>query len=137
MPQTPTLARRATSSDPTTQLYRKGTQMPSHIVLPDDPRYHEDLEAELADERYDRALKRITVSDVLATVDDMVQSEPDMRRHPLHALARHCLRNGTYRTSGQRAHMSDHLAAVFEDLIGLAIEKLVAEELASGVSWED
>jgi hypothetical protein len=99
--------------------------------------YDEDLEAELADARYNRALKRLTVSDILATVDDMVQSEPDMRKHPLHALARHCLRNGTYRTSGQRAYMSAHLGAVFEDLIDKAIERLVQEELASGVSWED
>ena len=99
--------------------------------------YDEDLEAELADERYRRALKRLTVSDVLATVDDMVQSEPDMRRHPLHALVRHCLRNGTYRTSGQRAHMSEHLAAVFEDLIDKAIEKLVQEELSNFGPWGD
>ena len=99
--------------------------------------YAEDLEAELADARYRLALKRITVSDILATVDDMVQSEPDMRKHPLHALARHCLRNGTYRTSGQRAYMSAHLGAVFEDLIDLAIEKLVAEELSTFGPWED
>jgi hypothetical protein len=111
--------------------------MPSNIVLPDDPRYHEDLEAELANERYDRALRRITVSDVLATVDDMVQSEADMRRHPLHALVRHCLRNGTYRTSGQRAHMADHLSAAYEDLIDLAIEKLVQEKLSNFGPWEE
>jgi hypothetical protein len=67
----------------------------------------------------------------------MVQSERDMRKHPLFALARHCLRNGTYRTSGQRAYMSDHLIAVFEDLIGLAIEKLVQEELSNFGPWED
>ncbi len=96
-----------------------------------------DLEAELADERYERALKRITMSDVLATVDDMVQSEPDMRKHPLYTLAIHVLRHGGYRQTGQRTHVADFLTAKYEDLLDLAIERLVQEELASGVSWED
>jgi hypothetical protein len=99
--------------------------------------YDEDIEAERADERYEMALKRITVSDVLATVDDMVQSEPDMRKHPLYTLAKHVLRHGGYRQTGQRTHMADFLTARYEDLLDLAIERLVQEELESGVSWED
>jgi hypothetical protein len=99
--------------------------------------YDEDLEAELADERYNRALKRLTVSDILATVDDMVQSEPDMRRHPLYVLATHVLRHGGFRSSGRRAYVAERLGQVFEDLIEEAVERLVQEELASGVSWED
>jgi hypothetical protein len=121
----------------TIQLYRKDAPMPSNVYLPSDLHYHEDLEREREETRYELALKRLTVSDVLATVDDMVQSESDMRKHPLHALARHCLRNGTYRTSGQRAYMSAHLGAVFEDLIDKAIEKLVQEELSNFGPWED
>lgn len=111
--------------------------MPSNIVLPDDPRYHEDLEAERADECYSLALKRITVSDVLATVDDMVQSEPDMRKHPLYTLAKHVLRHGGYRQTGQRTYMADFLTARYEDLLDLAIEHLVSEELANFGPWED
>jgi hypothetical protein len=111
--------------------------MPSNIVLPDDPRYHDDLEAELADERYQLALKRITVGDILATVDDMVQSQADMRLHPLYTLAKHVLRHGGYRSSGQHFHMADFLTAKFEDLIDLAIERLVAEELANFGPWGD
>ena len=99
--------------------------------------YDEDLEAELAEERYRRALKRLTVSDVLATVDDMIQSEPDERHHPLFALARHCLRSGGFRSTGQRSHMAEFIADKYETLIDMAIERLVQEELASGVSWED
>jgi hypothetical protein len=99
--------------------------------------YDEDLEAEIADERYRRALKRVTVSDVLATVDDMITSEPDMRKHPLYTLAKHVLRHGGYRQTGQRVHMSDFLMAKFEDVLDEAIERLVSEELDSGVSWED
>ena len=111
--------------------------MPSNIVLPDDLRYHEDLEAELYDRRYNMALQRLTISDVLATVDDMVQSEPDMRKHPLHHLVRHALKFGTYGRSGRRAHLGDVLCAAYEDMIEEAIERLVAEELASGASWEE
>jgi hypothetical protein len=95
------------------------------------------VDAELVDARYEMALKRITVSDVLATVDDLVQSEPDMRKHPLYTLAKHVLRHGGYRQTGQRVHMSDFLIAKFEDMLDEAIERLVSEELDSGVSWED
>ena len=111
--------------------------MPSNIYLPDDVHYHEDLEREREETRYELALKRLTVSDVLATVDDMVQSQPDMRRHPLYVLAMHVLRHGGFRSSGRRAHVAAQLGQVFEDLIEDAIERLVAEELASGVSWEE
>ncbi len=111
--------------------------MPSNIVLPDDIHYHEDLEREREETRYELALKRLTVSDVLATVDDMVQSESDLRRHPLYTLAKHVLRHGGFRSSGRRAYVAEALGAKFEDLIEDAIERLVQEELASGVSWED
>ena len=96
-----------------------------------------DLEAELVDERYARALKRITVDEVLSEVDSLIASESDPRKHPLYALAKHVLRHGGYRQTGQRTHMSDFLTSKFEDLLDEAIERLVQEELASGVSWED
>jgi hypothetical protein len=48
----------------------------------------------------------------------MVQSEPDMRRHPLYTLAKHVLRHGGFRSSGRRAHVAEQLGQVFEDLIG-------------------
>jgi hypothetical protein len=101
--------------------------------------YHADydLEAELADERYARALKRITVDEVLSEVHSLLASEGDLRKHPLYALAKHVLRHGGYWQTGQRTHMSDFLTSKFEDLIEEAVERLVQEELASGVSWED
>ena len=61
-----------------------------------------DVDAELADERYERARRRLTVSDVLSEVNRLISEEPDDRRHPLYALARHCLRSGGYRSTGQR-----------------------------------
>jgi hypothetical protein len=111
--------------------------MPSNIVLPDDLRYHEDLEAELANERYELALKRITVGDVLSEVDSLIASQSDERKHPLYTLALHVLRSGGYRSSGQRFHMADFLTAKFEDLLDRAVDNLINEELESGVSWED
>ena len=96
-----------------------------------------DVEAELADRRYAQALKRVTVSDVLSEVDHLIAEELDERKHPLYALAKHVLRHGGYRQTGQRTHMADFLTARYEDLLDLAIERLVQEELASGVSWED
>jgi hypothetical protein len=111
--------------------------MPSHIVDPDERYYHEDHEAERHHQRYELALGRLTISDVLATVDDMVQSEPDMRKHPLHHLVRHALKFGTYGRSGRRAHLGDVLCAAYEDMIEVAIERLVAEELANFGPWEE
>jgi hypothetical protein len=111
--------------------------MPSNIVLPDEPRYHEDLEAELHEARYTAALQRLTVSDVLSVHDDMVRTEPDERKHPLFALVRHSLRYGTVWTSGKRCHLAELLGAAYEDLIEQAIEKLVQEELANFGPWED
>ncbi len=111
--------------------------MPSHVYLPSDLHYHEDLEREREETRYELALKRLTVSDVLATVDDMVQSEPDMRKHPLYTLAKHVLRCGGFRSSGKRAAVAEHLAAVAEELIEQAIATLAQEELANFGPWED
>jgi len=111
--------------------------MPSHIVEPAERYYHEDLERDIEEERYALALKRLTVSDVLATVDDMVQSEPDMRLHPLYALAKHVLRHGGFRSSGKRVYVAEQIGAVFEHLIEDAIEQLVREELSNFGPWED
>jgi hypothetical protein len=98
--------------------------------------YAEDPEAELADERYRSALERITVSDVLSVLDDMVRTEPDERRHPLFHLVRHSLHYGTVWTSGKRCHFSELLGAAYEDMIEQAIERLVTEELANFDQWE-
>jgi hypothetical protein len=111
--------------------------MPSELYFEDDRPYHEDLMLEREHERYELARSRITVSDVLATFHDRVQSEPDMRKDPVYPLAKHVLHHGGYRSSGQHFHMVELLAAKLEDLLEDAIERLVQEELESGVSWED
>jgi hypothetical protein len=96
--------------------------------IPYPPDY--DLEAEIADARYRRALARVTVYDVLAVTNDLL-SERDPREHPLRFIAAKVLRDGSYRISGKRAHFVDALSAAFEDLCDEAVARLVQEELAA------
>jgi hypothetical protein len=108
--------------------------MPSHTIPTRD---EDDLESEIQGRRYDMALSRITVGDVLAVIDDAIRTEPDERRHPLFHLVRHSLRYGTYRTSGKHARLAELLGAAYEDLIEEAIERLIAEELSNFGPWEE
>jgi hypothetical protein len=109
--------------------------MQSQLPYPTSHDY--DLEAERADQRYERALKRITVDEVLAGVDDLIAQQSDPRKHPLYTLAKHVLRHGGFRSSGRRAHVAAQLGQVFEDLIEDAIERLAQEELANFGPWEE
>jgi hypothetical protein len=105
--------------------------------LPYPASYDIDTEAELADARYRSALARVTVGDVLSEVEHVIAEEPDERKHPLYALAIRVLRHGGYRQTGQRTHMAEFLTAKYEDLLDLAIERLVQEELSHFGPWED
>jgi hypothetical protein len=96
-----------------------------------------DTQAELNDERYERALKALSPSDVLATVDDLVAQMLNSRDHPLYALVVHCLQYGTTKSSGKRPHMSEMVGASYEPLIEAAITRLVEEKLADFSAWED
>jgi hypothetical protein len=96
-----------------------------------------DTQAELNDERYERALKALSPSDVLATVDDLVAQMLNARDHPLYALVVHCLQYGTTTRSGKRPHMSEMVGASYEPLIEAAMTRLVEEKLADCSAWED
>jgi hypothetical protein len=96
-----------------------------------------DTQAELNDERYERALKALSPSDVLATVDDLVAQILSARDHPLYALVVHCLQYGTTKSSGKRPYMSEMVEASYEPLIDAAIARLVEEKLADFSAWED
>ena len=50
-----------------------------------------DAQAELNEARHARALKALSPSDVLATVDDLVAQMLNGRRHPVHELVAHYL----------------------------------------------
>jgi hypothetical protein len=49
------------------------------------------VQAGLNNERYERALKALSSSDVLATVDDLVAQMPNPHHHPVYALVVHGL----------------------------------------------
>jgi hypothetical protein len=96
-----------------------------------------DIQAELNAERYERALKALSPSDVLATVDDLVSQIVNAHDHPLHALVAHCLQYGTTTSSGKRPPVSATVGALYEPLIDEAITRLVEEKLANFSAWED
>jgi hypothetical protein len=96
-----------------------------------------DTQAELHEARYARALRTISPSDVLATVDDLVAQIVDARSHPLYALVAQCLSYGTTVNSGKRPHTSEMVGASYEPLIDAAISRLVEERLAQLSTWED
>jgi hypothetical protein len=96
-----------------------------------------DTQAELNDERYEQALKALSPSDVLATVDDLVAQILNSRDHPLYALVVHCLQYGTTKSSGKRPYVSEMVGASYEPLIDEAIARLIEEKLADFSASED
>jgi hypothetical protein len=96
-----------------------------------------DLEAELNEARHARALRTLSPSDVLATVDELVAEIADARDHPLYSLVAHCLHHGTTKSSGARPYPSEMVGASYEPLIDAAITRLVKEKLADFSMWED
>ena len=105
--------------------------------LPYPIRHEIDTRAELNAERYEQALKGLSPSDVLATVDDMVAQIVDAHAHPLHALVEDCLHYGTSKRSGKRPYVSATVAGLYEPLIHEAITRLVEEKLADFGAWEN
>jgi hypothetical protein len=90
-----------------------------------------DVEAELADERYRRALRQVTVFDVVSLACAILSEREMDRTHPLYHLARHVLQHGSYKRSGKYAHMSDSLSRALEDVCDEAVERCVADLLQS------
>jgi len=96
-----------------------------------------DAQAELNEERHERALKALSPSDALATVDELVAQILDARHHPLYDLVAHCLQHGSTKSSGKRPYLSEMVGASYEPLIDEAITRLVEEKLADFGMWED
>jgi hypothetical protein len=99
--------------------------------------YDTEAQAELSEARHARALKALSPSDVLATVDDLAAQILDARHHPLYDLVAHCLRYGGTKRSGKCPHMSEMVGASYEPLIEEAITRLVEEKLGGSSTWED
>jgi hypothetical protein len=96
-----------------------------------------DVQAELNAERYERTLKALNPSDVLATVDDLVSQIVNAHDHPLHALVAHCLQYGTTKSNGKHPYVREMVGTLYEPLIEEAITRLVEEKLANFSGWED
>jgi hypothetical protein len=96
-----------------------------------------DTQAELNAERYEHALRALSPSDVLATVDDLVSQIVNAHDHPLHALVVHRLQYGATKSSGKRPYVSEMVGTLYEPLIDEAITRLVEEKLANFSDWED
>jgi hypothetical protein len=78
-----------------------------------------------------RALKTLTVSDVLSEVDDLMSQEADRQKHPCYAMAAWLLERQLTPLDG--AALYDGWRRLCLD----AIDKLVAERLANPSMWED
>jgi hypothetical protein len=96
-----------------------------------------DMQAEVNAERYERALKALSPSDVLASVDDLVAQIPEAQDHPLYALVAHCLQYGIIKSIGKRAPVSEMVGAAYEPLIDTAITQLIEEQFADFTAWEE
>lgn len=88
-----------------------------------------DVEAEIADRRYTRAVQAVHVADVITVACDLLAEREPSRAHPLYQLAAHVLRHGSYKRSGKPAHFSDRLTRALEDVCDEAVERLVCEAL--------
>ena len=81
--------------------------------------YHSDWQWQ----RQQRALQSLTVSDVLAEVDDLIAAEPDEQQHPLYSLVAHTLGHTTMPGS------AEGLQARLRRLVDDAVERLVEQRL--------
>jgi hypothetical protein len=52
--------------------------------IPYPPDFDVNYHADLAEQRRQRVLKTLAVSDVLTEVDDLIAQEPDPTKHPAH-----------------------------------------------------
>jgi hypothetical protein len=81
-----------------------------HIPEADQIDYHSDLQVQ----RVERARKLIHISDVLATLDDLIAQEPSAERHPCFGLAAFLL-DHTYACDGGK---------LFDDLKRLILQAI-------------
>ncbi len=86
-----------------------------------------DAQAELNEARHVRALKALSLSDVLATKDDLVAQMLDARHHPVDELEAHYPRYRGVKRRGEHPSMSERVGASYEPLIDEALTRVVEE----------
>jgi hypothetical protein len=99
-----------------------------NIPYPDD--FDENYHHDLAWQRQEMARKALTVSDVLATVDELIAAEADEMQHPLYSLAAAALDRTTQPGS------AEGLWTRCKRLVDHAVETLVEQKLADPTAWE-
>jgi hypothetical protein len=92
----------------------------SNIPYPSD--FQIDVQSAHEEERRRRALKTLTVSDVLSELDDLIADEPDASKHPCHGLVAFLLDQAWACDGGQ-------LFDRWKALTLTAIDHLVTERL--------
>jgi hypothetical protein len=92
----------------------------SNISYPSD--FQIDVQSAHEEERRRRALKTLTVSDVLSALDDLVASQADAAKHPCHGLVAWLLDQAWACDGGQ-------LFDVWKALTLTAIDRLVEARL--------
>jgi hypothetical protein len=97
-----------------------------HIALPE-----HDEEADRQWHREQLTLQSLSISDILAEVDDLIAAEPDEQRHPLYSLVCNALDTRIMPGTGES------LQVRYGRLIDHAIERLVEQRLADPSCWED
>jgi hypothetical protein len=92
------------------------------IPAPEEHNYHEACQQQ----RVEKALKALTVSDVLSVLDDLIAVEPDAAKHPCHDLVAYLLDQAW--TPGDGGQFWD----AWKVLACQAIDQLINERLAQG-----
>jgi cytoplasmic iron level regulating protein YaaA (DUF328/UPF0246 family) len=91
----------------------------------DNPEFeHADTRAEAAEV----IRQQLDPEDVLAELDYLL-SGLHGTKHPLYALAQHCVTVGTTAETGKRPSMSEFVGAALEPWLQMAIENLVSRAL--------
>jgi hypothetical protein len=97
-----------------------------HIAIPDI-----DEQGDVDWHRQQMALQSLSISDILAEVDDLIADEPDEQKHPLFCLVANALDRRIMPGT------AESLQARYGKLVDFAIERLVEQAMADSSRWED
>ena len=91
----------------------------------EDPALEPDLEAE-------GIRNDLDISDVLATVGELLTAIDEDKAHPFYDMIAHCVRYGTSRQTGVRSQALEFVGAKVEPYVEQAIEMVVRQHVMEG-----
>jgi hypothetical protein len=100
----------------------------STIQYPDD--FEVDYHADLLWHRQQRALRKISLADVLAVIDETIAAEPDPTQHPLHGLVAYLLEKSN--TPGDPHALYERCKRLADHAIEACVEAVLSDPHA----WE-